>query len=71
MLPTENNISERNCQLLKMNTPQYQVTLRKHYHKTQDKSRKPKKNYEQCEDHPSHIKEHRMENTYNRNKQNK
>ena len=29
--PTKNNISEMNCQLLKMNTPQYQVIL--HYHK--------------------------------------
>ena len=33
MAPTKNNISEMNCQLLKMNKPQYQVTLQKHYHK--------------------------------------
>ena len=30
--PIKNNISEKNCQLLKMNTPQYHVTLQKHYH---------------------------------------
>ena len=29
----QNNISEMNCQLLKMNTPQYQETQQKHYHK--------------------------------------
>ena len=52
-----------NCQLLKMNTPLYQVTLQKHYHKNNRKSRKPEKNYEQREDHPSIIKKHRMENT--------
>ena len=31
--PTKNNKSEINCQLLKMNTLQYQVTQQKQYHK--------------------------------------
>ena len=33
MAPTKKNLPEMNCQLLKMKTPQYQVTLQKHYHK--------------------------------------
>ena len=33
MTPTENNIPEMNCQLKKIKSPQYQVTLKKHYYK--------------------------------------
>ena len=33
MALTKNNISEMNYQVSKMSTPQYQVTLQKHYHK--------------------------------------